>query len=665
MTIISALPYVAMRHLHPHPAQMRTVIGPEELAGLIISLKNNGWFPDRPLMVTRAPELGPAEYYIVRGHRRVLAWFLLQSCDISSWTGIGRVHEYLDKTLLPELPGGLIDLFGKLAEGGNEVAEGDLLIPEVVLLDEADAEQQALLLLADNFGGENPDIRGVIQGLDAARKTGASVHKISQAIGKSEKWVRDRLNMLELSPALQTAVNNGAFAIGAALAIARLDADRRNAADRHYSHMLQTSPRSWVLGVDEVQKRCAEFADWQPPQLELSYDKPSDYWTARIMTALWAEMYAADPAKAMDAVFETLDSVSGRNTRLIEHLLGSEYASTADYTQRINIPLLMQRYVPEVTCAACPLAVLGQKYLENDLTTEWYPCRGGKPGPCLNAPIPPAPDVVEEPWYWNHARRTLTSAEIIAAWQAQFAKQQQAPKDVVTQTAEGGAELSPVKRQRARIRHYMKHHTELAANHSLATPCASCAFRTDASPVKSDPDAPCCEWGARMKDIEFFVRQPLNGLGQAIPVCRQYRRRGGHVWNERIPEWHAEPAMPRELLLQYIQKLAHATMRHVYQAQRTVLEPFTGRGLTKSENMKGAFAENLAAEQANLTDRQLMTLLHWVLAEWAAGHAEYDPETRTRTGYPLLFDGQIVMYTDTDWLRFWQETKKSPADSAE
>jgi len=656
MTTVSALPYVALRHLHPHPAQMRTVIDPVELAGLIISLKINGWFPDRPLMVTRAPELGPADYYIVRGHRRALAWFLLQSRDASSWTGVGRVHEYLDKEVLPAWPGGLIDLFGRFAD----VAD-DMLIPEVVLLNEADEQQQALLLLADNFGGENPDIRGVIQGLAAARQFGASVHKISQAIGKSEKWVRDRLNMLELSPTLQTAVSNGAFAIGAALAIARLDADRRGAADRYYSHLLQTSPKSWTLAVDEVQKRCAEFADWQPPQLELSYDNPADYWTARIMTALWAEQHAADPAQALDAVFDMLSEHSAaiRNTRLIEVLLGSDYASTANYARTINTVRLMQRYVPEATCEVCPLVVLGKTYLENDLFADWYACRGGKPGPCINAPIPPAPDMVSEPWYWNHERRTLPSAAIITEWQAQFAKQQQAPKDTVTQTAEGGVELSPVKRQRARIRHFMKHHTELAASHPLATSCVSCAFRTDASPVKSDPDAPCCEWGMRMKDIEFFVRQPMNGLGQAIPVCRQYRRRGGHVWAERIPEWHADPAMSRELLLQYIRGLAKETMRHVYQAQRTVLEPFTGRGMTKSQSMTGAFDENLAAEQANLTDRQLMTLLHWVMGEWLASHAGYGSETHSRTGYPLLCDGQIVMYTDTDWLRFWQQAKSS------
>jgi len=658
MTTVSALPYVAIRHLHPHPAQMRTVIGPEELAGLIISLKNNGWFPDRPLMVTRAPELGPAEYYIVRGHRRTLAWFLLQSCDASSWTSIGKVHEYLDKELLPEIPGGLIDLFGKFAETAD-----DMLISEVVLLNEADAEQQALVLLADNFGGENPDIRGIIQGLNAARKAGASVHKISQAIGKSESWVRTRLNMLELSATIQGAVTDGTFSTTAAAAIARLDPERRGAADRYYAAMLQDAPKSWKLEAAEVQKRIKAFEEWQPPQLELSYAKPRDYWWARVVAALWASVYATDPGKAMDAAFEALNDYGSAaiSIRLIEGLSGDEYITGQDYHRKINGPALMQRFAPEATCDACPLAALGKTYLKDDLSTERYPCRGGKPGPCLDAPLAPAPDLVEEPWYWNHRSSWLPVEQIIAQWQDQLAAQKQAPDDPSTQTEDGGVEASPVKRQRARIRHFMEHHEMLAATHPLATPCASCAFRTESSPVKSDANAPHCEWAVRMKDTGFFVRQPLNGLGQAIPVCRQYRRRNDHAWAARIPAWPSEPSLPRELLLRHIKDLAQDAMRQVYQAQRTVLESFTGRGMTKSESMKHAFEENLAAEQTNLTNRQLMTLLHWVLAEWTNTNAGYDPETHTRVGYPLLFDGQIISYRDTDWAAFWKEYRPAEA----
>lgn len=645
---------VTLAHLHPHPAQMRTKIG-LELVDLVVSLHTNGWFPDRPLVIAPAPDLGPDEYVIVRGHRRTLAWYLLKAVlkedELTTRNTVEKALKELDIDLMT-----LYFAFAK---------HEDLYLPEVMRTD-VDYAQQVLDLLSDNFGGEAPDVAGLLRTLKIARDTGSSWRKIGNSIGRSEGWVRDHVALLDLSPTIVEAVGAGKWAPGAALQLVKLPAARRQAAERFYADLLDRSPTSYRLNQPEVKTSVDNVAKFEEPKLDLLTATPFDYWSNLITVKLWETALAKDSGKLWDLVFYNATVRGDTFLRQLALHVDPTFVAGGEYSQKLNWPSLLATYAPEVTCEACPLNAVRAGHLRDTRSSGnndgHYPCFAAKAGPCGDAPIAPAPDAVKLPyWISSHpSSAVFTAAEALQVWWEAEAKQKE--EDTLPDTLNVPESNGPIVKQRARIADFIARHTELAVDHCLATTCATCEFKLEASPVKSDPDAPHCQWAARLKEVEFLVREPINGLGRCFPVCRQYRHADGPNWRDRIPYWPEKPSLDRATMLRMIRNLAYDQNAGVSQSYRTVLECFTGRGKTKDESMTKAFAALLTDQEPMLGNEQLFYLLMLVYAEWEPTHGEHDPDhTRSQVGYLLPNEG---IYETTAWESFWTNRKRIRAQAA-
>ena len=196
----------------------------------------------------------------------------------------------------------------------------------------------------------------------------------------------------------------------------------------------------------------------------------------------------------------------------------------------------------------------------------------------------------------------------------------------------------------------MEHHTSLATEHPWATLCALCQHLRGDSPTK-DPGVPHCNWAARLKSIEFFVRAPVDGGGPCIPLCRQFAPQDS-PWRQRIPAHSAPPSLPRDWMLAQIRHLVadgHKTRRPIGDA-RTMMEFMTGRPIKATgEGHRGWFLQELEKQVGELSDEQVQTLFVWVFSEWRRVKA---------TGYggnnqypaPVGPNGsQSVLYNERKW----------------
>lgn len=630
---------VRVGQLRQHPAQMRTKLDPEEMANLVYQVGSQGLDPARPIVVAR----GEGDtYHVISGHRRWMAFMLVY--EVLGELSTGTARSAVDAT---------IDRYGSLMEAYEPLASAQASRTLSAMLFVGTPAEEVLALLSHNYGQAEPDPVGRALAFKAALGFGASAAVIGRAIGHNHNYVRNYLSLLELGPETQVQVQDGALPIGAAVEVAKLEPVRRQAVEA----IIVGSETARTNG--DVKNTCQKLAEFQGFPLKLEYTSAEGYHKDRIRAAVWEEALAADPGRAWAAAAEALvkDRHGFQDGLLITLLEGTKYLNT-DAWYKLNWPALLHDYEPELTCDDCPIGRLPAQKLHSDLSTADYPCRGGKREPCMDAPANGAPFKVRVPYNWSIIALATSEEQLRELWEKRRQEEAAYPPAPDLVTGEGDVATGPILQQRTRIQHYIDHHGELNLSHPLSTPCMMCRHRTDESPTQN-PDVPHCQWAARLRDVEFFVRAPAGGaIGPAIPVCRQFMALEGWTWAERLPE-HAGDTLPRPMLLTFIDRLHKAAHNYVTQGQRTMLECLTGRPMTKSESHSCWFADRVAIEEPHLSDAQLMTLYLLAMAEWIASLAPGS----IHSGYPLLIGDRSVMYDNVPWTRFWAERAKAEPDA--
>jgi hypothetical protein len=243
--------------------------------------------------------------------------------------------------------------------------------------------------------------------------------------------------------------------------------------------------------------------------------------------------------------------------------------------------------------------------------------------------------------------------DLLAAWQAQAAKEQAEDESLV---ATANADLkntaatptesdeqapmpdnnpqpdettapaapspdSPIIKQRTQIADFMQRMSrpaseQFTANHPFATPCDRCRHRLDSSPTKDD-SVPHCAWASRLRRVYFKVLEPETKQAQAsaslpIPVCRQFAP--NQPWNELVASHPSPPEMPRDWLKEQILDLVKEASRHG--SNRNAFEFLTGRPMGANENYNDWFNQQMDAQGGDLSHAQLFTLFVWAHTEW-------------------------------------------------
>ena len=533
---------VPARSLREHPAQMRTEMDPEEMARLVLQVYERGLDAHQPIVVAAN---GDGTYRVVSGHRRWLAALLAQEVKVraggkadgvdldfarqvvcefaarpaevtvcascgepleivrdteeewcprcASWVEM-RV-EMRDRPSASVLPG----LYVPLAE-----RHGDLEIP-VALFEGSEKEpvlslskEEILLLQAANFGQEAPDLLGQARSYAAALKAGATAGEIAAHTGQPVSRVETVLALSRVPEPLARAVAAGEIALGVTAAVARL---RKGAQREGLAHYVLEQD----VTVEEAQRLATALHKWKPPAVSLDPETtPPARNQARLVGALWAEVHAADPARAWYAAAWAIGS---RKASLLawSHWLGAE-ESERD---------LLFRLVPEAHCENCCLRELLQ--VAPLFSYPCYPCqRTDEAGACFQAICGQDPFYLQVPFEWEGYpgveragggsgvpvcrspegfRQTLATAT--AGDDGGEGASGRDADPVAPARAEGMvpgvAGVDNVAAQRALIGSYMAHHAEASgARHPLATRCEDCRYRLAGSPTK-DPTVPPCQ----------------------------------------------------------------------------------------------------------------------------------------------------------------------------
>lgn len=189
------------------PDQNRTVFDPVKLRELADSIAEAGL--RQPIQVRREVDLSGERYVLVAGERR------LRACrDLLGWETV-----------------------------------------EAIVTDEEHGLSAALGTLAENMIRENPDPIDEARGLrSTCDRYGLEPAELAAKLGKSGRWVRDRLALLELADDVAHFVQSGGLPIGRAVLMAALDVNRQRLA-------LQAHERG--LGIDAFRALVARLADEQ------------------------------------------------------------------------------------------------------------------------------------------------------------------------------------------------------------------------------------------------------------------------------------------------------------------------------------------------------------------------------------------------------------------
>jgi ParB/RepB/Spo0J family partition protein len=133
-------------------------------------------------------------------------------------------------------------------------------VPYVLAEAEGDREASWLTLL-ENEQRRNPN--PIEQATEYAKQIdvhGRTVAEIARAIGRKDCYVRDRLALLDCSPAVQAAVASRALPQSQALAIRDLDHNRQTIAVRDYAAHPGWTAERFQQRVDELRQHQAEEA---------------------------------------------------------------------------------------------------------------------------------------------------------------------------------------------------------------------------------------------------------------------------------------------------------------------------------------------------------------------------------------------------------------------
>ncbi|MDY7076587.1 MAG: ParB N-terminal domain-containing protein [Chloroflexota bacterium] len=690
---------VPSRSLREHPAQMRTEMDPHELARLVLQVCERGLDPHQPIL---AADNGDGTYRVVSGHRRWLAALLAEEVkaridrkedgvdldfarrvvfgfaarptdvEVCAFCGeplekvrgaegwCGNCENWVEARVEPRdlpSPAVLPGAYGSLTE-----RYGDLQIS--IALFEGDEKEEILALQAANFGHETPDLLGQARSYAAAVKAGATADEIATNTGQSVSRVEAILSLNKVPEYLAQAAVAGDVALGGAAAVARL----RNKGQREGMARYVLEQDVTVEGAQQIG---SALRKWKPPAVSLDPEMtPQARNQARVAAALWTEVLEADPARAWYAAAcvagngaacpeRTCPERSRRSRRDRSLLAWIRWLGVEESEED-----LLYRLAPEARCENCRLRELLQA--APPFSYPRYPCKEVEEyqGTCFHGVFGQDPFYVQIPFGWEEypgvQRTTRTPVclspedfeQAIEAATAGFDEDKEVAGpgqggDFTASPGSGyslpGTGVSDVKGQRALIRSYMEHHSEMSgARHPVATCCEDCRYRLEGSPTK-DPTVPPCQWAARRRVVEFLVRVPVEEEGVEIPLCRQFAP--SRSWNDVIPDHPEPPGVPRQWMVGVIRQMVQAVERRKAAASdsRLVCEFLTGRPLRVSDSHKGWFLDGLENEIGNLSNGQLWTLAMWVTADW----------TRDQEGsgvYLLpLADGRVLCYAERAW----------------
>lgn len=667
----------AIRQFKPHPAQMRTSYDLEGLAALTLQLYERGLDSWQPLLA--APRGADGEtLYIVSGHRRHMAQLL--AFTLRDWakerpeTEITVEVVRVMVTTLVESLGSLEKLIASLL--GKYGAEE---IPYARFTGSEKAE--ILTLQAANYGGERPDMLGVAHSFRQALLAGATVEEIARNSGQHAHYVRNHLALAEIPGELAARIVAGELPLSVAVAVAELPEPKRSGLTLFILANLAANGggEAGKVTAGGIKGCAATLQKWPGLQAPLLVKHQSQRNIARALARLWGQVEAAYPEDAYAAAAMFIYRGAHEEPWAAQEKLALWFQALGGETYfvggKIHWGNVVAYLLEEVSCATCPIGQLPKHALRSDLSQGQggalgMPCRVGQEAArCIHGLAPNDSFEARVPWTWSghlgvvHEGgdyRVKSYEDLLAAWQAQAAKEQAedeaaareaaaremavTPPAAAAQTAAipprataataatqtraqpaamtetppeatavppTPAKESPVAKQRAQIADFMARHEQMTANHPFATPCGQCRHRLEVSPTK-DENVPHCAWAGRLRSVTFTVLAAAEKNGPRIPVCRQFAPVQG--WRERIPAHPHPPQIPRAWLQEQILHLVGESNRHG--SDRNSFEFLTGRPLGGDERYGEWFRQQLAAQGGELSDAQMFTLFIWAHAEW-------------------------------------------------
>jgi hypothetical protein len=684
------MPTAALKLLKPHPAQMRTTYDLESLATLTLQLFERGLDNWQPIVASpddQAIQDGGARYHIISGHRRHMAQLLAFALrDWASERPEVEVDIEAARTMLATLGPLEKAMDSLLARYGDEEIE--------FVLFEGSPKAQILALQSANYGSEKPDALGIAHSFREAIAAGATPEEIARNAGQHLNYVLNHLALAEIPPELAQRIAAGELPMSVGVTVADLPEPKRTGLA---IFILANEPGK--LTTKAIKDCATTLKKWPGLQLPLMVKHQSQRNIARALVRLWGQVVEAYPEDAYAAaamlIYRELHEEPWANsdklTLWFQALGGDTYFSGGV----INWTAVVEYLLTEVACETCPIAQLPQKQLHSDLSQGQggplgMPCRigetttsagSGQATRCLHGLAPHDSFDVRVPWEWSEHPgvigeggdyRIKSYEELLAAWQAQAAKEQtddeaavatfsdepmtnvavsiSSPEETASpviqpQPEETAAPTTPTKdspiaKQRAQIADFMQHHEQLTVNHPFATPCGRCQHRLEASPTK-DESVPHCAWAGRLRSVTFKQLIPATKDAPHIPVCRQFAP--DQLWRELIPDHPGPPEMPRDWLKEQILHLVQAANRH--SSDRKAFEFLTGRPMGANENYSDWFSQQLDTQGGDLSDAQLFTLFVWAHSEWQ--RAQNNQFSLPVNGHGV----QFAAYRESDWVR--------------
>jgi hypothetical protein len=517
------------------------------------------------------------------------------------------------------------------------------------------AKAEILALQAANYGGVTPDALGIAHSFRQAAEAGATEEEIARNAGQHVNYVRNHLTLTKIPPELAGRIAVGELPMSVAAAVAELPEPKRAGLA---IFILANEPGA--LTAKAIKECAATLKKWPGLQAPLMVKHQSQRNVARALVRLWGQVVEAYPedayaAAAMLIYRDAHDEPWSSQEKLMlwfQTLGGDTYFRSSSAGGAIHWPAVVEHLLSEVNCESCPVAQLPDEPLRDDLSQGrggplGMPCRAGEAATrCLHGLAPADPFDVRVPWSWSEhpgvvhegEYRVKSYEDLLAAWQAQAAKEQaedeattsaapdegssqpqmtaaEAPAPAVSPTlpasAADEARRSPIAKQLAQIADFMKGHEQLAANHPFATPCGRCQHQLEGSPTK-DESVPHCAWAGRLRSVSFKVLASEEGNAPQDPVCRQFAP--NQPWMEIVPAHPEPPGLPRPWLKAQILHLVQDTNRHG--SDRNAFEFLTGRPPSASENYGDWFAQQLETQGGDLSPAQLFTLFVWAHSEW-------------------------------------------------
>jgi len=667
---------IPLNAFRAHKAQMRTQYDLDELAALTLQVYERGLDAWSPIVAAAHGD----EYHIISGHRRHKAALL--ALALKGWVEDNpnsereisiEVVRTMFQTLVESL-GSLDKLMASLVTRyGGEFID---FVPF-----EGSEKSQILTLQAANYGSAKADALGIAHSFREAVLAGASEAEIARNSGQHPNYVRNHLALTEIHPELSRRIAAGELPMSVAATIADLPEPKR------------TGLAIFILANDVGKITAATIKDiattlkkWPGLQQPLFVKHQTQRNVIRALLLLWNEAVAHYPQDAYATValfvYRGLEKDPWTNDAGLlawfEAFGGETYVTEG----QINWKAVEENLLPSISCQTCPLAQLPKERLQVDVPD--LPCRVGRMvDRCLHGLAPDDPFDVRVWWSWaelpgivreGNEYRARSMESLLHAWYAQAQREQEEEavsrepfEEAVSRgplaagtsttttntsplTANGQPPAanpqppaanpdSPVAKQRALIADYMARHEQLAVQHPLATPCATCRHRLEQSPTK-DETVPHCTWAGRPRQVTFKVLQAESAAAPVIPVCKQYAPTGS--WADLIPEHAQPPQMPRDWLKEQILLLAAAATSN-WDGGFVPFEFLTGRPLSKSEKHGDWFAQQLNEQIGDLSLGQMWTLFIWAMSEWQRAKGQK---------FTLALNGsgiQFATYQEVGW----------------